>query len=176
MKRIVTLIIPLLILIAAASAQTKVTRSAIKFQIKNLGINIDGTIGGLQANVQFSPAQLNTAVMEASADVNTVDTDNDLRDKSLKSDEFFDAPHFPKITMKSVSFKHRSGDKYTGQFNITIKDKTKLFEIPFTYTETGSAAVIKGGFKLNRLDFGIGGASMVLANDVAVNIEVEVEK
>ncbi len=176
MKRMVTLIIPLLILIAAASAQTKVTRSAIKFQIKNLGINIDGTIGGLQANVQFNPAQLNTAVMEASADVTTVDTDNDPRDKSLKSDEFFDAPHFPKITMKSVSFKHKSGNKYTGQFNITIKDKTKLFEIPFTYTETGSAAVIKGGFKLNRLDFGIGGSSMVLANDVAVSIEVEVDK
>ena len=53
MKRTVTLIIPLLILIAAATAQTKVTRSAIKFQIKNLGINIDGTIGSLQANVQF---------------------------------------------------------------------------------------------------------------------------
>ena len=94
--------------------------------------------------------------MQSFQQVYAVNTDNDARDKSLKSDEFFDTPHFPKITMRSVSFKHKSGNKYTGQFNITIKDKTKLFEIPFTYTETGSSAVIKGGFKLNRLDFGIG--------------------
>src|SRR5476651_2302856 len=113
MKRMVTLIIPLLILIAAASAQTKVTRSAIKFQIKNLGITIDGTIGGLQTNIQFNPAQLNAAAMEASVDVSTVNTDNDSRDVSLKSDEFFDMPHYPRITIKSVSFKHKSGDKYT---------------------------------------------------------------
>ena len=78
--------------------------------------------------------------------------------------------------MKSVSFKHKSGNKYAGQFNLTIKNKTKTFEVPFTYTETGNTAVITGGFKLNRLDFDIGDSSLVLSNDVAVNIEAEVSK
>jgi polyisoprenoid-binding protein YceI len=176
MKKTAALIIPLLILVTASFAQTKVVKSAVKFQIKNLGINIDGTIGGLQASILFNPAQLNTCIIEAIVDVNTVNTDNDPRDASLKSDEFFDVPHYPKITMKSVSFKHKSGDKYIGQFNVTIKDKTKQFDIPFTYTETGNAATIKGGFKLNRLDFGVGTSSLVLSDDVMVNIEVDLSK
>src|ERR1700761_4330574 len=114
MKKTATLIIFLLILSSVTFAQTKtaVTKSSIKFQIKNLGIIADGTISGLQATIQFNAAQLNTSVIEAAVDVNTINTDNDARDKSLKSDEFFDVAHYTKITMKSISFKHKSGDKY----------------------------------------------------------------
>ena len=175
MKRVFT---PILFLLFAtgAFAQTKVTRSAIKFQIKNLGIGIDGTIGGLQANVAFNPAQLSTSVIEASVDLNTIDTDNGLRDRSLKSDEFLDVPNFPKITMKATTFKHKSGNNYTGQFNVTIKGKTKTFDIPFTYVENGNTATLKGSFKLNRLDFGVGSSSMVLSNDVAVSLDVDITK
>jgi polyisoprenoid-binding protein YceI len=177
MKRVFTPIL-LLLLTSITFAQTKnsVTRSAIKFQIKNLGINTGGTIGGLQANIHFQPENLDSSLIEASVDVNTLDTDNGTRDTHVKSDEFFDAPKYPKITMKSISFKHKSGDSYTGRFNVTIKDKTRQFDVPFTYSDAGSTAIIKGGFKLNRLDFGVGEKSFVLSNDVTVSIELEVAK
>ncbi|MDB5118288.1 MAG: hypothetical protein JWQ79_3780 [Mucilaginibacter sp.] len=178
MKRIVTLIIPLLILVTVAFAQTKtvINKANIKFQIKNLGINTGGDINGLQATIQFDPAKLDGSTIDATLDANSVNTDNDLRDKHLRSDEFFDVEKYPKITIKSASFKHKSGDNYTGQFNLTIKDKTKAFEIPFTYTTTGNTAVFKGNFKLNRLDFGVGGKSFVMADDVFITIEVEAAK
>jgi len=139
-----------------------------------MGIGVNGVIGGLQANVQFNPANLASSNIEASVDVNTINTDNSSRDDHLKSDEFFDAAHFPKIAIKSVSFKHKSGNNYTGQFNLTIKGKTKLLEIPFTITEKGNALAFKGSFKLNRLDYGIGESSMILSDDVTVNIDAEV--
>ena len=177
MKRIIAPVI-LLLLVANAFAQVKttITKSNITFEIKNLGIKTSGTIGGLQADIQFDPAHLNTASIEATADVKTVNTNNDSRDEHLRTDEFFDVARFPKITIKSVSFKHKSGDKYEGQFNLTLKDKTKLIDLPFTYTENGAAVSIKGSFKLNRLDFGVGGSSLVLSDDVVVNIEVEIAK
>lgn len=176
MKRI-TLIIPLLILATIAFAQkTAINKASIKFQIKNLGINTGGSFNSLQANVQFTPDKLESSTIEAILDVNSIDTDNDLRDQHLRSDEYFDVAKYPKITMKSVSFKHKSGDNYTGQFNLTIKDKTKTFEIPFTYIATDNTATFKGGLKLNRLDFGVGGKSLVLSNDVSVSIEVEAGK
>ncbi|HEY0245646.1 MAG TPA: YceI family protein [Mucilaginibacter sp.] len=177
MKRVFAPII-LLLLAANTFAQVKntVTKSAITFQIKNLGINTGGRLAGLQANILFDPAQLNASVIEATADANTINTDNDTRDTHLKSEEFFDVARFPKISMKSVSFKHKSSDNYTGQFNIIMKDRTKQIEVPFTYTETGNTATFKGSFKLNRTDFGVGSKSMVLSSDVTVNIELETTK
>jgi len=168
---------PVLLIIIASTAftlvNTTITRSAITFQIKNLGINTGGTIGGLQADAHFNPANLTSSTIDASVDVNTINTDNSTRDEHLKSDEFFDVTNHPKITLKSLSFKHKSGDKYTGQFNLTIKGKTKTVEIPFTYTEKDNTSAFKGSFKLNRLDFGIGGNSLTMSDEVIVGIDVD---
>ncbi|MFD2148476.1 YceI family protein [Mucilaginibacter antarcticus] len=178
MKRIVILILPLLILATAASAQKVVIlKTSIKFQLKNLGVNTGGSINGLQASMVFNPENLDASAIEAILDVNSINTDNDLRDSHLRGEEYFDVAKYPTITMKSVSLKHKSGDKYTGQFSLTIKDKTKTFEVPFTYTtDPSNTATFKGGLKLNRLDFGIGGKSLVMGNEVSVAIEVQVAK
>jgi len=177
MKKIVCL---LFIFAIASTAfkpgQSAVTRSAIAFQIKNLGINTGGSLGGLKANIEFNPANLAASSIQASVDVNTINTDNSSRDDHLKSDDFFDAARYPSITMRSVSFRHRSGNHFSGQFNLTIKNRSRLIEVPFTYTEKDNARLLKGSFKINRLDFGVGESSMVLSNEVTVSIDAELAR
>ena len=157
-------------------AQTAVSHSVISFKIKNLGINTNGTIGGLQADVHFNPADLTTSTLSATVDVTTLSTDNNSRDEHLKSEDFFDLAKYPKISLKSVAFKHKSGDSYTGTFNLTIKDKTKQLDIPFTYVDKGTSLVFNSAFKINRRDFGVGGSSMILSDEVNVTIEAEATK
>ncbi|WP_460694713.1 YceI family protein [Mucilaginibacter puniceus] len=175
MKKLLPLI-AFLFFITTAFAQVKVTKAKITFQIKNLGINTSGFFSNMQANIQFDPANLAGSSIEATTDVNSINTDNDTRDEHLRSDEFFDAAKYPKITIKAVSFKHKSGNNYSGKFNVTMKDKTKAFEIPFSYIPAANGATFKGSFKLNRLDFGVGEKSLVLSNDVTISIEVETTK
>ena len=171
-------VLPLFIIMITSAGysfvKSKVTRSAITFKTKNMGIGVDGTMAGLQADVQFNAANLSSSTIGASVDANTINTDNSSRDDHLKGEDFFDVSHYPKITIKSVSFKHKSGNNYTGQFNLTIKGKTKLIEIPFTFSEKDNTQAFKGSFKLNRLDFGIGDGSMILSDEVTVNIDAEV--
>ncbi len=171
-------ILPLLFIIVISAGFTypdnTVTRSSITFAVKNMGITCNGTFGGLQADVHFNTADLNNSTIEASVDAATLNTDNSSRDEHLKTEDFFDVTRYPKISMKSVSFRHRSGSNYTGTFNLTLKNKTKQVEIPFTFAEKGNTQSFKGSFKLNRLDYGVGEGSIVLSDDVTVNIDVEV--
>ncbi len=157
-------------------AQSKVTKSAVTFKIKNLGFNVEGNYNGFNADINFKPANLASSSIEASVASNTVNTDSESRDNHLKSEDYFDVAKYPKITVKSVSFKHKSGNNYTGSFNVTIKDKTKLIEIPFTYVETGSTATFKGGFQVLRTDFGIGSKNIILSNEANISIEAEISK
>ncbi len=174
MKKIyIATILAFLITNSFAQVKTTVTKSAITFKIKNMGISCTGAFSGLQADVQFKPADLAGSSILASVETATINTDNEMRDNHLKSADYFDIATYPKITLKSVSFKHKNGDNYTGSFNVTIKDKTKLIEVPFTYTEKGNAAVFSGNFKINRRDFGLGGNSMVLADEATVTVNVE---
>lgn len=167
--------VALIILTTTAFAQT-VTKSVIGFKIKNLGFNVSGTYSGLQAEIKFSPNDLTGSSIEASVLSNTVNTDNESRDKHLKSEDYFDVVKYPKITLKSVSFKHKSGSNYLGNFNVTIKDKTKLIEVPFTYAESDGKARFNGSFMILRSDFGIGGKNLILSNEANVSVEVEISK
>jgi polyisoprenoid-binding protein YceI len=162
--------------LSALLAQSVVTRSAITFEIKNLGISTGGSISGLLADVHFTPANLNSSTLEASVDVNTINTDNSSRDEHLRSEDFFDVLHYPKIALKSIAFKHKGGNNYIGTFTLTIKGKSKQIEIPFTYLDKENAFEFKGAFKINRVDFGVGSKSMILADEVTVNIDCEEKK
>jgi polyisoprenoid-binding protein YceI len=153
-----------------------ITKSTITFQIKNLGVNTGGSIGGLKGDIKFDPAHLDASSIETSLDINTINTDNDTRDEHLKSDSYFDAAKYPVIAVRSVSIKHRNNNNFTGTFNLTIKDKTNPVEIPFTYTAKGNTAVFKGSLKIKRTDYGVGDKSMIMSNDVTISIEVDTSK
>lgn len=165
--------LPVLFLSVSAFAQSVITSSSVTFTARNLGISVNGTIGGLKADIRFKPDNLQASSIGATVDVNTLNTDNSERDAHLREDEFFDVAHYPQITLKSISFKHRGSDKYLGKFNLTIKNKTRQVDIPFTYTESNGTQVFKGSFKINRLDYGVGGSSLILSNDISISISVE---
>ncbi|QEM06976.1 YceI family protein [Mucilaginibacter rubeus] len=175
MNKKIYIVVLLIFATAAGFAQT-VSKSDISFKIKNLGFNVGGTFGGLQADIKFKPNDLEGSSIEASVLSNTVNTDNESRDKHLKSEDYFDVIKYPKITLKSVSFKRKSGSNYIGNFNVTIRDKTKLIEVPFTYTESGNTAQLKGSFMILRTDFGIGGKNLILSNEANVSVEAEISK
>jgi polyisoprenoid-binding protein YceI len=176
MKNIIAAI-AFLIICTSAFAQTKnISKAKISFELKNLGIKTGGVIGGVQGSIDFDPAKLATSKIEATADVNTINTDNDMRDEHLKKPEYFDVQKYPKMSLTSVSFKKKSGNGYTGQFNLTIKGITKPVDVAFTYAELSTGGAFKGTFKINRRDFGVGGNSMTMSDDVTINFEAETTK
>lgn len=174
MKRIFALII-LTITVINTQAQVKhtQTKATVNFKIKNVGIGTGGSIDAVQTDINFSKDKPEASSISATADMKSINTGNDMRDNHLKSDEFFNVAKYPAITMKSVSIKHKSGNNYVGTFNVTIKDKTKTVNVPFSYVLTGTNAEFKGSFKISRLDFGVGEDSMTLSNDVTVEIDIQ---
>jgi polyisoprenoid-binding protein YceI len=156
-----------------AQAKHTVAQATVSYEIKNMGFKTTGTIAGFKANILFDKEHLSTSSIEASVDTRTINSEDDMRDAHLKKEEYFDVDHYNTINMQSVSFKAKNASNYIGEFNVTIKGKTKLVELPFTYVVSGSKAVFKGSFKINRLDFAIGDKSMVLSNEVTVNLNVE---
>ena len=179
MKKIYPVLLSFILLISYSYAQVKpqtVTKSSVTFHIKNMGITVDGLFAGFKGDVKFDPANLAGSTIEGSVETNTIDTDNGTRNDHLKSDSYFDVAKYPTITMKSTGFKHKIGNNYTGTFNITVKDVTKSVEVPFTYTETGNTAEFKGNFQVERSDYGVGASSLVMSDDVKIDIDVTTGK
>ncbi len=153
----------------------KVSSSSITFKIKNAGMTVDGSFSGLTADIKFDLATTIGSI-EASIDVNTINTGINLRDKDLKKDEYFSVAKYPKISMKSTVFGKEKDGTYKGYFKLTIKGVTKDVVMPFSYTESGNTGVFKGSLKINRRDYSVGGDSWTLSDDATINIVINVTK
>ena len=180
MKKILFVSALLLFLPFRTQAQTarKAKSYAVKFKIKNMGLWVNGSLKGLDADIRFDADALASSSVQASVDVKTIDTGNEKRDKHLRTDDYFDVEKYPKITMKSVNFTavKDKKDTYLGQFDLTVKGTTKRVAVPFTFTKSGDTAVFKGSFTINRLDFKVGSSSWILSDNAVLNILVNAEK
>jgi polyisoprenoid-binding protein YceI len=153
--------------------------SKIHFVIKNFGINTGGDFHNLKGNIVFLPESLSTAKFNVTVDASTIDTDNEMRDKNLTSDEYFDVTKFPRI--KIVSTKIEKTNKtdagyyfFTG--TLTIKGITKPISFPFQAVKTSNGFLFTGNFQIDRAEFGVGEKNMVLSNNVNVSLSVLANK
>ncbi len=147
----------------------------VSFKIKNAGFTVDGSFKGFKGELIFDPNALPTSSLKGSVDVATINTDNTKRDNHLKSDDYFDAEKFRLIEISSKKL-YKNGDGFAGIFNVTIKDKTKEVEIPFNFSNTGANGVFEGSFTIDRRDFGVGGSSLIMGDEVKVSIVVNARK
>lgn len=153
-----------------------VNSAAIKFKIKNAGFNVDGTLSGFTAKIIFDPIKAYGNSIEATVDSKSINTGNNTRDGHLKKTEYFDVSAFPSITLKSNLFSKEVNGSYKGYFKLKLKGKTKDITIPFTFIEKEGKATFKGSFTINRLDYGVGTSSIIMADNINVSVEVNVIK
>ncbi len=138
------------------------THSNVQFKVKHLMINtVTGEFGNYEVEVENELADFTDAKVRFEADVNSISTKNDQRDGHLKSDDFFNAEAYPKMTFESTSFKRISGDEYALKGDLTIRDITRPVTLAVEYggRMTDFYGNAKAGFELsgtvNRKEFGL---------------------
>lgn len=162
---------------------TDPAHSKLTFTVTHMMVSdVEGSFKNFSATINSSKDDFSDAVVNLSADVASISTDNDQRDGHLKSPDFFDAANNPKLTFKSTLFK-KTGDKtYKVTGNLTIHGVTKPVTLDATfrgvYTNPMSKK-ISAGFKvtgtINRKDFGIGTkfANAMVSDEVTITANTE---
>jgi polyisoprenoid-binding protein YceI len=164
------------------------THSEVQFKIKHLVIStVTGSFKSFEGSMQSEGDTFENAQVEFSLNVDSIDTNQEMRDGHLKGEEFFDAAKYPTIKFESTSFV-KDGDGYKVTGNLTMKDVTKAVTLEAEY---GGTAVdfygnTKAGFevtgKINRKEFGLtwGGiteaGAIVLGDDVKLIANVQFAK
>lgn len=112
--------------------------------------------------------------------VDSVSTGSDLFDKVMRSDSFFDAEHFQKITFSSTKFifEHEQLSHIEG--NLTIKDSTRpvtleitQFNCRFMLIYLKKACGANGYADILRSDFGMGRYAPFVSDEVRLYFSVE---
>lgn len=136
--------------------------SSVNFNIKHMGINfVQGRFDAFKGKVSAQGANLDNAVFDFSVDVNSINTGVEMRDKHLKSPDFFDAEKYPAMSFHSTSITKDKNNNYTLKGTLKIKETVKEITVPVTFggvTKNQQGKEVMGfqaKFTVNRLDYGI---------------------
>ncbi|HEX4936697.1 MAG TPA: YceI family protein [Gemmatimonadaceae bacterium] len=161
--------------------------SELTFRIRHYVTKVRGTFGKWEGTVTADPAALNRGSVEVSIEANSIDTNNEMRDRDLRSSNFFAADSFPTIAFKSRRVEV-SGDAMRVFGDLTIRGTTKPVVLNGSYSGVAKDAQGKEriGFeastRINRMDYrvswnrAIEGGGVMLGDEVEINITVEAVK
>jgi polyisoprenoid-binding protein YceI len=102
------------------------THSNVDFQVKHLMIsNVRGHFRDFDATLLIDEAQPANSSVSAAIDVASIDTNEPDRDAHLRSDDFFNAERFPRITFQSRRVDSEDGRRFTIEGDLTIRNITR---------------------------------------------------
>jgi len=166
------LVLGLLFALPAQSQElTLVPGSAqVAFRIKNAGFWVDGQLEGLQVAGTFRPDQPEKSRLQASVEAASIQTGINARDEHLKQEKYLHVAQYPRMRIESRRIAGKGSD-WTLEGDLTIKGTTQPIRIPFDLIPSERGYTLKGSFSINRLDFDVGGKSLLLGNTVEVDIQ-----
>lgn len=189
MKKIILSTSAFLFTTAAVFAQSwsiDKAHSQVMFTINHMGINtITGSFGTVTSSIAASKDDFSDAVIEFTADINSINTGNEQRNTHLKSPDFFNAAQYGTLTFKSTSFKKVDDKNYEVIGDLTLHGVTKSVTLNATLNGTTVNPMSKktvAGFKvtgtIKRTDFGIGAQfpSSMVSDEVALDANTEFVK
>lgn len=185
MKKLLS-VVAMAIISTGVFAQTKWNidnvHSNVRFNVTHLVISeVEGSFRKFDGNIISAKPDFTDADVNFNIDVNSIYTDNEMRDKHLKSDDFFNTEKYPAMSFKSTSFKKISGNKYALFGNLTIRDVTKPVKFDVTYGGTikDPWGNTKAGFKastvVNRFDYNLKWNTLTEAGGATVGKDVTIE-
>ncbi|MEO8761575.1 MAG: YceI family protein [Bacteroidia bacterium] len=140
------------------------THSEVQFKVKHLMIaNVSGDFKKFDASVETTDEDFSTAKINFSADINSINTNNEQRDGHLKTGDFFEAEKFPQIKFESTKLEKVDAENFKLHGNFTMKGVTKaeVLDVEFggivpkdPWGHTRAGFTISG--KVNRQDYGVG--------------------
>jgi polyisoprenoid-binding protein YceI len=165
-----------------------IVHSSVSFSVKHMVIsNVTGSFKDFSITLNSKKDDFSDATVESIIKVASINTDNNMRDNHLKSDDFFNAEKFPDIKFNSTAFEKAGNNEYKITGDLTIRDVTKKVTFDATLngtlnTERGLLAAWKVTTTINRFDYNlkwnktIETGGLIVGQDVTITLNLELNK
>ncbi|HLL41571.1 MAG TPA: YceI family protein [Segetibacter sp.] len=155
--------------------------SEILFKVKHLMITtVTGSFKQYDLNVETETDDFTTAKkIEFTADINSINTNNEQRDTHLKSADFFSAEKHPQLRFVGTKYEAKGDDaKLHGDLTIRGVTKPITLNVEFAGIVVDPYGQTKAGFtgdgKVSRKEYGLTWNAVTEAGSVVVSDEIKI--
>jgi polyisoprenoid-binding protein YceI len=158
--------------------ETAPVDSTIKFYVK-ASVTLVGNFDKWDATLTFASREVTSGVLDIKIKAATVSTGSGVKDRKLKSKDFFDVEQNPLITFHSTKVVQTGPDTLDVVGNFTVRGVSKPETLKMTIAGKGTGkGTIKGTMAFDRKDYGINGSIpfVKIADRVEVNVDLKVNQ
>lgn len=195
MKKLVLLLAALGFLAATSGNATEYgfdkAHSHIGFKVKHILGMVPGEFKDYDGSFSFDPDHPESSKVKVTIQADSINTDNEMRDKDLRGGHFFDVEKYPTLSFVSTKVLKGDGDnKYNVEGKLTIHGVTKPVTLDVDYLGADSMPMSKDGkmsakivgftatTKVDRRDFGLSmdmtlpSGNLMVGNDVNIELDI----
>ena len=164
------------------------SHSAASFSVRhNVVSTVRGQLGPISGTIEYDGKDVNSIRADVSVDMNGINTQNEGRDKHLRSADFFDVANHPALTFKSRRVEPGSDGRLKLIGDLTIRGNTKEVALDvegpsaFMKSQRGVLTGATATTKISRKEFGVLWNNMiemmpVVGDEVTVTIDLELNR
>ncbi len=164
--------------------------TAVEFRVRHMMVTwVRGHFKNVRGEMEFDPEKPEGSSVAVGINAGELWTGEADRDAHLKSGDFLDVEHYPKILFRSTRVERSGAHHYRVAGELTIRGVTRaatlavdyLGQWQTSYWENGvdKGPVMRAGFvattTINRHDFGVSWNSALAHNGIVVGNEVGIE-
>lgn len=147
--------------------------SAITMSVRALGVTQTGRFGRWTGDIRFDPDAPEDAEVAITVRAASLTMRQAAVTQRAVGPGFLDAERYPTIQFRLRALEPTAPGRYTARADVTVRDRTRPVTFPVTLSVDGGTARMRGGFVLDRADYGIGtqGAmNALVARQVRVDV------
>jgi polyisoprenoid-binding protein YceI len=173
-------LIPALLTVALTAAALPVAaqqkllpaQSSIAFEIKQMGVPVQGHFKKFDAQINFDATKLAASKVTFTVDIASATLGAPEMDSELPKATWFNTAKFPQAQFTSSAFKPLGGGKYEVTGKLAIKGQSRDVTVPLAMTQAGATTTASGLLPIKRLAFRIGEGDWADTSMVADDVQV----
>jgi polyisoprenoid-binding protein YceI len=146
--------------------------SSVTFHVK-ASVPIRGRFEKWTSVITFTSPEVSTGVLDVKIDADSVNTGSGVKDRKIKSADFFDVKNNPLITFRSRQISQTGPDTFVVAGDLTMRGVTKPETLVLKATRQGSAGEVTGTMSVDRKEFGMNGSVPLI--QIADRVDVTVD-
>ena len=167
----------------AESFKVDPAHTSVLFHVNHLFTEVTGRFREFEGTIELDASNPKDTKVEATVQAASIDTNNEKRDKHLRSNDFFAAEEHPVLSFKSTAVtdvdEKAKTAKMAGLLTIRGVQKQVVFDVKYLGQGKDPWGNARAGFHgettINRKDFGLNWNEVLEAGGLLVGEQVRIE-
>lgn len=154
--------------------------TTVGFSVSHLFTSVHGRFDRFEGTIEFDPDDPEAAVVRGTIEAASINTNNEKRDRHLRSSDFFHVEKYPTLRFESTGVRDVAGRRGKLEGQLTIRGVTRPVVIDAAFLGQGSDpwGNVRAGFtatlKIDRKDYGLNWNELLETGGWLVGNEVEI--